>query len=351
MQVVRRIIDWVKSSRAFQAWERYGLNNGNLLAAGVGYYAFFSIFPALAVAFTIFGFVLRGRPALLETIADSLNDALPGMVKTATNPDGIISLSAPQAATLTITGAVGFVILLWAGLGWISALRKGIRAIYGLTTKPSNLALAKLRDLGVLVTFGLAVAVSAILTSAVGGITARIADWVGLGGQTWVVTLVGLLISAAFDTLLMVVLLRLLSGAPLPWQEVRVGALIGGIALTVMKFFGGFLIARATSNPLLGAVAVPVGLLFWLNLMSRVVLLSAAWTATGSASLPVVRGGPAEDVPAPAPSRPVPYAAEPAPAAQQGRAQDRVSLAIGAVLGAGAALAWSAARHRTPPPS
>ncbi|WP_347353909.1 YihY/virulence factor BrkB family protein, partial [Intrasporangium sp.] len=282
MSAVRRITDWLKSTRLFQTWDRYGQHNGNLLAAGVGYYAFFSIFPALAVGFTIFGFVLRGQPTMLETIADSLNDALPGMVRTASHPDGIIGLSAPQASTLTITGVVGFVVLLWAGLGWISALRKGIRAIYGLSAKPGNLALAKLRDLGVLVSFGFAVAVSAILTSAVGGVAGNIADWVGLGGQAWVVTLVGLIISAAFDTMLMVVLLRLLSGVPLPWPAVRSGALIGGIALTVLKFFGGFLVARATSNPLLGAVAVPVGLLFWLNLMSRVVLLSAAWTATGS---------------------------------------------------------------------
>ena len=39
--------------------------NGDLLAAGVGYFAFFSIFPALALAFAIFGFVLQGRPDLV----------------------------------------------------------------------------------------------------------------------------------------------------------------------------------------------------------------------------------------------------------------------------------------------
>ena len=37
--------------------------------------------------------------------------------------------------------------------------------------------------------------------------------------------------------------------------------------------------ATPAANPLLGAVAVSVGLLFWLNLMSKVILLSAAWAA------------------------------------------------------------------------
>jgi membrane protein len=90
---------------------------------------------------------------------------------------------------------------------------------------------------------------------------------------------VGLLAGIVFDTLIMVVLLRLLTAVPLPWRNVRQGALLGGTVITVMKLFGGFLISHATANPLLSAVAIPVGLLFWLNLMSRVVLLAGAWAA------------------------------------------------------------------------
>lgn len=362
MQALRRIIDRVKRSQPYEAYQRYGNHNGDLLAAGVGYFAFFSIFPALAVAFTIFGIVLRSHPELLATIADSLNQTLPGMVKTPSNPQGIIGLSAPQTSTLTITGVVGFVVLLMSGLGWVSALRTGIRAIYGLGASPGNAVATKLRDLGVLFTVGLGVAASAIITSAVGGITQQIAGWVGLDGQSWVVTVVGLVVSALFDTLLMVLLLRVLSGVPVPWADVRRGALVGGTAMTVMKYFGGFLIARATNSPLLGAVAVAVGLLFWLNLMSKVVLVAAAWSANAADlahHLPHLatggrgagsdgssgrngRGEPAVPSTAAAGTsrsfRPV----GPAPAS---RAQDRVSLALGAAVGAVGALLWSATRR------
>lgn len=363
MQAVRRIIDRIKRSQAYRAWQRYGNHNGDLLAAGVGYFAFFSVFPALALAFTIFGIVLRGHPELLSTIASSLNATLPGMVKTPTNPNGIIALSTPKASTLTITGIVGFVTLLLSGLGWISALRSAIRGIYGLGASPGNFVTTKLRDLAVLFTLGLGVAASAILTSAIGGITKNIAGWVGLDGQSWVVTAVGLVLSAVFDTLLMVVLLRMLSGVPLPWADVRSGAIVGGVALTVMKYFGGFLIARATSNPLLGAVAVAVGLLFWLNLMSRVVLLSAAWSANDAELGRIKR----EEAPGPSAGEPAPPAAAPAWAARAGdlsaatagsgtslrsgrpsRAQDRISLALGAVVGATGALIWSATRRSRP---
>lgn len=59
MQAPRRLLDRVEASWPDSACKRYGDHNGDLLAAGVGYFAFFSIFPALALAFAIFGFVLR----------------------------------------------------------------------------------------------------------------------------------------------------------------------------------------------------------------------------------------------------------------------------------------------------
>jgi len=347
---VQAVIDRVKSSHPYGAWSRYGEANGDLLAAGVAYFAFFSIFPALALAFAIFGFVLQGRPDLIDTIANSLNETLPGMVKTADNPTGVISLATPHTTTLTITGVVSFVALVLTGLGWISALRTGIRGVFGLDATPGNPIVAKLRDLGVLLTLGLAVAVSAILTSAVGGLAAHIAGWVGLGGHGVLLTLIGLALGVIFDTLIMVVLIRLLSGVPLPWSNVRNGAIVGAVLLTAMKYFGGVLIERAASNPLLGAVAVAVGLLFWLNLMSRVVLLSSAWAANdldlarlaGEESESTVGG---TGAPVPSPSTVQPYAAELVTRTQPGRVGDRRMLAAGVVLGAVGALTVGALRR------
>src|SRR6478672_13400936 len=174
MAALQRILDRLKATRGYRAWTRYGEANGDLLAAGVGYFAFFSIFPALALAFAIFGFVLQGRPDLVDTIAESLNATLPGMVKTASHPEGIISIEAPSSLTLTITGLISFVTLLLAGLGWVGALRTGIRGIFGFDKAAGSAVSAKARDLLVLATLGLAVLVSAVLTSAAGGL----ASWV-----------------------------------------------------------------------------------------------------------------------------------------------------------------------------
>ncbi|MFM6850995.1 MAG: YihY/virulence factor BrkB family protein [Terrabacter sp.] len=351
-----RFIDRLKATRAYAAWQRYGEHNGDLLAAGVGYFAFFSVFPALALAFAIFGFVLQGRPELVTTIDESLDGVLPGMVKTPSHPDAIISVAAPASLTLTVTGAISFVTLLLAGLGWIGALRTGIRGVFGLEASTGNAVRTKAHDLFVLVTLGLAIAVSAILTSVIGGLAQRVAGWVGLEGNGLLIGAVGLLLGIAFDFVILVVLLRLLSGVPLPMHNVRQGALLGAVILTMLKLFGGFLIGRASANPLLGAVAVAVGLLFWLNLMSKVVLLSAAWSAN-DVDLSRLSDDRSEAETTSQQASPVsPAPASPGLAARQvagtgsredrtARSTDRVSVAAGAVVGAAAVAVVSGARR------
>ena len=77
----------LQRTRPWRAWTRYGDARGNVLAGGISYFAFFSIFPAVALAFTVFGFVLQDRPDLLQTIADTLSSTCPGFVKDAEPPE------------------------------------------------------------------------------------------------------------------------------------------------------------------------------------------------------------------------------------------------------------------------
>lgn len=371
MTALKRLWQTITRLRPYTAYQRYGKANGNLLASGVAYYSFFSIFPAIALAFTIFGFVLQGRPDLLDAIADQLNETIPNLIKTPTVPNGLISISAPTTTALTITGLVAFATLLLAGLGWIGALRTGVRAVFGLGASPGHPVLAKLRDVAVLVALGVGIAVSAAVSSVAGGLTTQVADAVGLGGEEWIVTTVGLLLGLAFDSGLMVLMIRVLSGVPLPWRNVREGAIVGGLLLGVLKYFGSALIANATKNAL-GAVAVAVGLLVWLNLMARVILLASAWAAahvdietivSGEAVNPfarVVRPSFVAPLTATADTALVPYAGGPPrgdPAAvtdpvttthRHGpiRTGDQVSVAAGAVLGAVGALGISRLRRR-----
>lgn len=276
-----RVKQWwaaLQRTRLWHAWKRYGDARGNLLAGGVTYFAFFSIFPAVALAFTIFGILLQDNAQWLDQIRDYLNGTLPGFIKEGDN-DGLIPLTVPTGDTLTITGVVGLGGLLLAGLGWLGALRDGIRAIFGAEGAPGNFLTAKLRDLGVLVILGIAIVVSAAVTGIAGATTSWIAEQIGLGGQAWLLTLIAFIVGAVLDGMVVIVMLRLLSGVDVPWRGLVGGAVVGGIGLTLLKVLGTSLIAGTTSNPLFASIAVVVGLLAWLNFMSRVVLLAAAWSA------------------------------------------------------------------------
>jgi membrane protein len=282
---VKALLARLMESRPWLAWKRYGDARGNVLAAGIGYFAFFSIFPAVALAFTVFGFLLRGRPELLASIADQLNAYLPGFVKDADHPKGLIPVAAPRAATLTIAGVIAFVTLVLAGLGWLGATREGIRAVFGAEGSPGNFITNKLRDLGVLFTLGLGIAISALLTSTVGAAAGWIAGRIGMSGQDWILTFVAFVVSVLADTGLLIVLLRVLSGVHLPWRAVAQGALVGGMGLSLLKVSAGTLLQRVTANPLFASIAIVVGLLFWLNMIARLTLISAAWVANDADEL------------------------------------------------------------------
>lgn len=363
---MRRLWQRIQRLRPYRAFTRFGEARGNILSAGVAYFAFFSVFPAAALAATVFGFVLQSRPELVEAVGRALNDTLPGFVRTPGNPSGIIELKAPPVSVLTLTGVVALVGLLNAGVGWVGAVRDGVRAIFGVEGRAGNLVSTKLRDLGVLVGLGASLLLSAVLTSVVGGAASWLAELVGLGGHPVLVTVVGLTVGLSIDTAVVALLLRTLSGVRLSWRDVRVPSLVGGLGLTVLKYFGGVLIQLATRNPVFGSIVVVVGLLFWLNLIAKLILLAAAWAAndvddararreSGAARLGPggdrPAGAPAEDGPAHGAPLGVPglHRAEAADRLAPGipslgvRSQDRAVIAAGAVLGAAAAVLTGAA--------
>ena len=276
---MKRLLTWFQATRPWRAWSRYSDVRGSILAAGVGYFAFFSLFPAVALAFTVFGFVLRGHPDLLRSVNDQLDAYLPGLIKDAQHPEGLVQFQAPEAAALTVTGVIAFVTLVLAGLGWLGAVREGIRAVFGVSGPVGNLVTSKLRDLGVLFTLGLGIALLAVLTTTVGAAAGWIAQSIGLPGDDWIIRLADLALSVLADTVLMIILLGVVSGVKVPWRDLSQGALVGGVGFTLLKLSAAVLLPRLTANPFYASFAVVVGLLVWINLIAQLTLIAAAWAA------------------------------------------------------------------------
>jgi len=87
--------------------------------------------------------------------------------------------------------------------------------------------------------------------------------------------LVSLLINAAA----LAALFWFLTGTSRRWRTIWPGALVGGIAITLLQLAAGLLLAYTPSNPLLATFAIFVGLLVWFRVMGMATLVSAAWIA------------------------------------------------------------------------
>jgi membrane protein len=347
VQTLRRWWSAAQGTHLYGAWQRYSSSRGNVLAAGVGYFAFFSIFPAVLLAFTIFGVLLRDQPQLLEEVKNAINELLPGFVKTEDNPEGVINVSAPTGAALSLAGVLSVVGLVVAGTGWLGALRDAIRTIFGAEGAPGNAVLAKLRDLGVLLLLGVGIVVSALVGAVAGTAATWAADLVGLDNQAWTLTASSLVVGVLLDGALVMLMLRVLAGVSVPWPTLRNAALFGGVGLTALKKFGTVLLSGTLHNPLFASFALVVGLMVWLNLMSRVILVSAAWAANDLDETAGLRGL------SEAQRQKLLEGPERAPMTVRDRtdaglptfgqaAADRTTLAAGAILGATGAMALSA---------
>ena len=347
MTTLRRWWAAAQRTRLFGAWKRYSDSRGNVLAGGVGYFAFFSIFPAVLLAFTIFGLVLRDQPQLLEEAKNAVNDLLPGFVRSQDNPRGVIDVSAPTGAALTISGVLSAAGLVYAGVGWLGAMRDAIRAIFGAAGSLGNAVVVKLRDLGVMVGLGVGIVVSGVAGAVTGALSAWAASLVGLEGQGWVVTSTGVVVSVVLDAALVAVLLRLEAGVDVPWPVLRNASLVGGVGLTALKKFGSLLLSGTLHNPLYASFALVAGLLLWLNLMSRVILVAAAWAANdldvrrGTARLSPGQEHKLLEGPPPGPQAAEDRARAGLPTFGQPAAR-RTTLLAGAVLGAASALTLGA---------
>jgi membrane protein len=335
MSTIKRAWARFKKSQLWRAWKRYGDRRGNRLAGATSFFGFLSLFPLIVLAAAIIG-PLLGHDAI-EAMKDALQQNLPG-IGDKIDIDGLIG----HAGTI---GLVSGVSLLFTGLGWIDSLRASIRSMHELDDEPGNFVKLKVVDLGALVGLGMIGMFATGLSSVLTGLSKRIVDWADLDGTWlagWGLGLISLVLGVAAGALLFLYMETALPRIILPRKVSLIAALAGGIVFYLAQRLGNLYVNHVIgANAAYGAVALPLALLVWIYLMTRVIMLIAAWTkeatldakaaepaeSSKSAELP---SGPAEIEPlllGPPGKR---YKVVPIPE----RKADTVAVAAGAVLGA-----------------
>ncbi|MFP5347748.1 MAG: YihY/virulence factor BrkB family protein [Actinomycetes bacterium] len=335
----------VMGTRPGRAWQHYLDHRANLLAGGIAYMGLFSIGASLVVGFTLLNAVMGNHHRFRDQVVAAVNQQLPGLLDVGSSGGLVPPQDFFGTGFTSWAGISALLVALYTGLGWLDAVRGGVRTVFGCPKDTTFILLKKLKDVVVLATIGLAIVLSAVLGVGVNAAADWLLGFVGLAGSVLgnaVLRVLAVLVVLLVDMAVFMVLFRLLSGLRLPWRRLRAGAFVGAVGAGLLQLFGGVLLHRAGgSNPLLAGSAVLVGLLLWMNLLSRVTLFAAAWTATSDEAVQEQEAAsrPAASAAAAAvggPQRlrvPVVRRVPLAPTYGQ-RDADRVTLAAGAVLGA-----------------
>ncbi|MGV8977643.1 MAG: YihY/virulence factor BrkB family protein [Cellulomonas sp.] len=290
----KAVLAWWQRTRAARANARFGAAGGGVLTGGIAYAALFSVFAALTIAYTAFVAVLGRDSQLRGDVLRSVSTSLPGLVDTGSG-DGLVKPGdLVLGAGLNIAGVVAVVVLLLSATSALAALRTAVRAMFDEHGPSGNAVTGKLREVAGLVGMSLAFLVSAVLGLAVTTAAGWLLRLVGLGAGVGVVTTVlGLGVALLVDAATFVLVVRVLAGIHPPWRELRQGALICAVGVGVIRLLGTSVVAGgARHNAVLASFAAVVTLLVWINLIARIVLLAAAWTADPPAPTVVAAGPP-----------------------------------------------------------
>ncbi len=103
-------------------------HQGTILAGGVAFYAFLSMFPALAALVSMYGLV--ANPDDVTRQVDALAGALPHEVRRVIN-DQVTRLAARSRGTLSLEATIGIVAAVWAATKGMKALITGLSLAFG----------------------------------------------------------------------------------------------------------------------------------------------------------------------------------------------------------------------------
>lgn len=309
---------------AIAVQQRYKQDAADQFAAAIGFFAFLSLFPLMALALAVAGFVYAA-PADQARVVTAITDAIPGFAATMTAGDEETGVARLVANVVENRGAI-------TGVGLVTLLLAGLRVVNGAMTATSRVLRAplpagvagKVRQLVSLVVLGI-VALAATAASGVAGVPGGVLP-------RPVAVVVALAVSVTLDFVLFLAAYRILGqkSTEVTARDLVPGALLAAAGWTALKVAGSTYVGSQieSANALYGALGGVIALLLLLYLAGRLYLYGIELSAVryerrhgplGVATAP----GVAATRPSPPRgrdqrSRPIPASAVAAPAAAAG---------------------------------
>ncbi|HEU5473908.1 MAG TPA: inner membrane protein YhjD [Actinophytocola sp.] len=266
-----------------RAGDGYITRNGDHYAAAITYFSVLSLLPMVMIAFAGAGFILAGNQDLLAEIQKSITEASPPAFA-----DFVNDLIEQAIEARTSVGVVGLLIAAYSGLGWMTSLRDALSAMWQQAIPDRPFLRNLLSDLLSLISLGLALLISLAITTAGTALGDVVLRWLGLDDDGWAMFL--LLLATIALSLITNWLLFLWILTRFPRQRVSAraamrGAVFAAVGFEVLKQGATLIFTLVKDSPTLAFFGQIIALLLFANLVSRLLLFVAAWTATAKESI------------------------------------------------------------------
>jgi membrane protein len=253
-------------------WARTDRAELGLIAAGVAFFGFLAIFPALAAIIAIYGFV--ADPLVLRSQIEPLRQFLP-VDAFAVLSGQVEALIASNSSTLGLSTALSLAVALWSARAGVAALIRGLNAIHRL---PNRLGMWHQVRAMVLTLTLVVLALAAMVAAVAGPLVIRylpVGRWQALALEG-----ANMLLGFLFVTLAIGLIYRLGPNAEKAPRLFTRGLFIALVLWgLVSRGFVLYLANFNTYNEVYGSIGAIAALLMWFYLSAYAVLLGAAYDA------------------------------------------------------------------------
>jgi YihY family inner membrane protein len=263
-RVVRQVDAFQQRHRvpafAFGVVKKFGDDRAGSLAALMAYYGFLALFPLLLLFVTVLGFVAQHNSDFQERLVDSALAEFPIIGdQIGRNVDSL------RASGLGL--AIGLIGLAWGSLGFTQAGQHAMAQVWNVPGVDRPGFFPRLaRGASIIGVLGLGVVATTIFS----GFSVFDSSLPVLRAFTVVVT-------AVLNVVISLAAFRLLTPKAIASRDLVPGAILVGLAWSVLQLIGGYLISQRLdqTSEVYGMFAIVLGLLFWLYLAAQITLYAA----------------------------------------------------------------------------